>query len=183
MMNHQKLLHIMRSIAAISGERNFVLVGSASVLLTSKNIPLAMLNTNEIDVYSPDAANEDDFSEMISGTIGKGSHFDRTFNYYADGVSSKTSKMPSDWLVRAKDAGNLGIEGANVLVPDINDIAIAKMMAWREKDRDWLQAGVRARILDPLKMQERLPLLPPLEVPAAEIERRMQSVAAYGGFK
>ena len=183
MMNHQKLLHIMRAIAAISGEKNFVLVGSASVLLTSKNIPLAMLNTNEIDVYAPDAEDEEHFSDTIYGAIGKGSQFDQSYNYYADGVSSKTAKMPSDWLNRAKDAGNLGIEGANILVPDINDIALAKMMAWREKDQDWLQAGVQVKILDPRKMRERLPLLPETAMPRAEMDRRMQTVFAYGGHK
>ena len=180
MMNRHKLVHIMRAVAAISGERNFVLVGSASVLLTSKNIPLAMLNTYEIDVYSPDAADEDEFSEMIAATIGKGSRFEQTFNYYGDGVSAKTARMPSDWAGRAKDMGGLGIEGVSVLVPDIDDIAIAKMMAWREKDKDWLRAGVRSQILDPDAMRRRLPLAPVLDLPKVEVERRMDAVAAYG---
>jgi Nucleotidyltransferase of unknown function (DUF6036) len=180
MMNREKMTHILRAVATITNEKNFVLVGSASVLLTSRNIPLQMLNTNEIDVYSPDSANEDDFSFLVE-SIGKGSHFDKTFSYYADGVSSKTAKMPADWETRAKVVENLGIPEVTVLVPDINDIAIAKMFAWREKDREWLKAGVRSKILTPLLMQARLPLLAVHDVPMSELERRMQSVVAFGG--
>ena len=58
MMNHTKMIHILRAVATITNEKTFVLVGSASVLLTSRNIPLQMLNTNEIDIYSPDSAND-----------------------------------------------------------------------------------------------------------------------------
>lgn len=178
MMNHAKVIHILRAVATITNEKNFVLVGSASVLLTSRNIPLQMLNTNEIDIYSPDSANEDDFSLLVE-SIGKGSQFDKTFSYYADGVSSKTAKMPAGWETRAKVVENLGIPDVTVLVPDINDIAIAKMFAWREKDREWLQAGVWSKILDPRKMRERLALLPPSETPPTEIQRRMDAVTAY----
>ena len=178
MMNHTKMIHILRAVATITNEKTFVLVGSASVLLTSRNIPLQMLNTNEIDIYSPDSASDDDFSFLVE-SIGKGSQFDKTFSYYADGVSSKTAKMPADWEARAERVENLGIPDVTVLVPDVNDIALSKMMAWREKDRDWLQAGVWSKILDPRKMRERIALLPPSETPPQEIQRRMDAVSAY----
>ena len=181
MMNRKKLAHIIRAVSVITEEKNFVVVGSASVLLTSKNIPAAMLNTYEVDVYAPGTKDEDMFSDIVEGSIGKGSQFDLTYKYYADGVSSKTATMPTDWQIRARTAEGLGLDGIQVRVPDINDIAIAKMMAWREKDRDWLQAGVQVKILDPRKMRERLALLPQTDVPAAEIERRMNAVTAYGG--
>ena len=182
MMNRQKLIHIMRAIATITDEKNFVLVGSASVLLTSKNIPLDMLHTNEIDVYSPDVEDEDLFSDLIEGSIGKGSHFETTFGYYGDGVSSKTATMPTDWHTRAKTVDNLGLKGVTVTVPEINDIALAKMFAWRDKDQEWLRAGVRSKILNPVFMRERLSRLPETTTARSELERRMQSVFAYGGL-
>ena len=181
MMNLKKVTHILRSIATITEHKNFVLIGSASVLMRAKNIPLDMLNTNEIDVYSPDASDEEEFSDIVEGTIGKGTRFDTTFGYFGDGVSSKTATMPLDWTSRAKAIDNLGIEGVTVTVPDINDIALAKMFAWRDKDKVWLMAGVRALILKPRLMRERLPLMPETSTPLAELERRMQIVTGYGG--
>ena len=53
--------------------------------------------------------------------------------------------MPSDWRSRARNVAVPGVANVEVLAPDINDVALSKMMAWREKDRDWLQAGVRDR--------------------------------------
>ena len=181
MMNRAKLVHILRAMAAITDERHLVVVGSAAVLLTSKNIPAQMLLTEEVDAFAPDAPDEEVFFDVVYATMGFGSRFAKTYTYYGDGVSSKTAIMPADWLARAKFVEGLGIEGVVVRVPDINDIALAKMMAWREKDRDWLQAGVRVKILDPRKMRERLALLPETDVPASEIERRTTAVAAYGG--
>ena len=181
MMNRSKLTHILRAIASVSNEGNFVLIGSATVLLVSKNIPADMLNTNEIDVYSPDAADPEWFSDLISGSIGRGSTFDNTFKYYADGVSAKTATMPTDWSARAQKFDDIGIAGVTVTVPDINDIALAKMFAWREKDKIWLIAGVRSLILDPKQMQARLPQMPETSTPMAELERRMLVVLSYAG--
>ena len=67
-----------------------------------------------------------------------------------------------------------------LLVPDLNDIALAKMVAWREKDQDWLRAGVRSKILDPAAIRGRIDLLASTQAPRGEILRRMDAVAAYG---
>ena len=179
MMTREKVAHILRAIAAVTGEARLVLVGSATVLLRAKNIPAAMLNTNEIDVFSPDAADEEMFVDLVSGSLGRASQFDRTFNYFGDGVTSKTARMPSDWRDRTKIIDVPTLPNVEVMVPDLNDIALAKMSAWRDKDREWLKAGVRSKILDPNAMRGRLALLPPSEVPNGEILRRMDTMAAF----
>ena len=180
MMNRHKLMHILRAIASITEEKNYVLIGSATVLLSAKNIPSQMLNTNEIDVYSPDSKDEEEFSFMVE-SIGKGSHFDNTFGYFGDGVSSKTAIMPADWQTRSRKIEEASLPGITVTVPDINDIALAKMCAWRDKDQEWLMAGVRALILKPKSMQARLPQMPESSTPRSEMDRRMQVVFSYGG--
>ncbi len=177
MMNRAKLQHLLRAIATISGEKKLVLIGSATVLLCARNIPAAMLNTNEIDVYAPESPDEEMFADLIEGSIGRGSHFDRTFNYFGDGVSSKTACMPTDWPDRATTHGNMGIADTEIIVPEINDIALAKLVAWREKDLDWLEAGVRSLILRPSLMRERLDRLPS-DLPAVELQRRVAHLEA-----
>ncbi len=178
MMNRQKAMHLLRAIATISGENTLVLVGSATVLFRAKHIPAAMFNTNEIDVYAPDAADPDMFSDLIDGTIGRGSQFDRTYNYFGDGVSPNTASMPSDWRDRARPEPDIAPAGVEVIVPDINDIALSNMAAWRDKDRDWLKAGVQSLILDPGAMAARLHLMPAASH-LEELSRRMVIVAGY----
>ena len=178
MMNRAKLVHVPRAVASVTDEKRLVLVGSATVLVAAKQVPLDMLNTNEIDAFAPDAPDEGMFSDLVEGSLGFGSVFFNTFGYAADGVSSKTASMPSDWRDRARSAPEVAPPGVEVIVPDIDDIALAKMVAWRDKDRDWLEAGVRSLILDPKAMAARLSRLP-AATPLDELERRMAVVSAY----
>ena len=179
MMNVKKLAHVLRAIGSVTGEKTLVVVGSTSVLLNAKNIPAQMLMSQEVDAFAPDAEDEELYHDLVDASLGAGSMFSRTFGYYGDGVSSRTACMPSDWRSRARQVAVPGVGDVEVLAPDINDIALSKMMAWREKDRDWLQAGVRALILDPTVMRGRLGLLPETEAPRDEVHRRMDTVAAY----
>jgi hypothetical protein len=56
------------------------------------------------------------------------------------------------------------------IVPDENDIALAKVVAWREKDVAWLKDGVASDILSLAKMRDRIP-----EMPAADPARGVPS--------
>jgi hypothetical protein len=179
MMNMKKLAHVLRAIGSVTEEKKLVVIGSTSVLLNAKNIPAEMLMSQEVDAFAPDTKDEEMFHDLVDGSLGAGSMFYRTFGYYGDGVSSKTARMPTDWQSRARQVAVAGVEGIQILVPDINDIALSKMIAWREKDQDWLKAGVRSLILKPRAMRERIAMLPPVETQQSEILRRMDSVAAY----
>lgn len=85
--------------------------------------------------------------------------------------------MPTDWLDRAKPHPEIAPPGVEIIVPDINDIALAKLVAWRDKDIVWLVAGVRSLILRPARMRECLDRLP-TEIPAAELDRRVAHLEA-----
>lgn len=168
-MKTEFINHILRSAAAITGHRTFVIVGSAAVIARLRdNLPAPMTLTPEVDIYAFDAPNADELSDLIDGSIGQESRFHTTFGYYADGVSSETSKMPLDWLERANRYESPETTGVVAVVPEENDIALAKLIAWREKDIDWLKDGVAAGVLSVAKMNDRLPKLP-----AADPERGM----------
>jgi len=75
------------------------------------------------------------------------------------------------------------------IVPEPDDLALSKLAAWRDKDRAWLASGMRAGLFSPLRMAERLPLMPGPDaalgmVDAAELARRIRSWPApriFGG--
>ena len=160
-MNIGSINHILRSAAAITRHRTFVIVGSAAVIAgLRENIPLGMTQTAEVDIYAFEAPNVEELSVLIDGSIGQDSQFHSTFGYYADGVSPETSKMPSDWLGRATRYESPESPGVLALVPEENDIALAKLVAWREKDIHWLKDGVAAEVLSLEKMSTRLSLMP-----------------------
>jgi hypothetical protein len=47
--------------------------------------------------------------------------------------------MPSDWPTRAIKYSPQDAPGVTAILPDVNDIALSKLVAWREKDIDWLE--------------------------------------------
>ena len=121
------------------------MVGTGAVIVTAKRIPVVMMLTEEIDIYAADAADPEMVSDLIDGTIGRLSQFHRIFGYYGDGVSPRTATMPLDWRTRAVEY--VTPDGfATAICPSAEDIAIAKLCAWREKDQTWLREAFRSGI-------------------------------------
>lgn len=108
-MNRAKLDRLLKAAAHRSGQSRFVLVGSAAVLGRGKNIPADMLQTNEIDIYAPDADDIEAVTEDLQAYLGKDSAFALINGNYVDGVTPKTAKMPLSPLARPPTAlGGIG---------------------------------------------------------------------------
>jgi hypothetical protein len=140
-MRKRSIDHILRAAAAVTNQQRFVLVGSAAVIARAKNVPLGMMFTPEIDIYAPEATDIELASELIDGNIGQGSQFHQRFGDYGDGVSPATAKMPSDWMDRSIEYLGAECPGVVAVVPEENDVALAKLAAWRDKDQSWLNEG------------------------------------------
>ncbi|KMO33804.1 hypothetical protein VQ03_24475 [Methylobacterium tarhaniae] len=57
-------------------------------------------------------------------------------------------------------------------------MALAKLVAWREKDRDWLQSGLKAGLFSLTEMQSRLDRMPKSAPDGGELLRRLSVLAA-----
>jgi Nucleotidyltransferase of unknown function (DUF6036) len=153
----------LRAVANITDHTTFVIVGSAAVIARLRGqLPGAMMLTPEVDIFAAGVENPEALSDLIDGSIGQDSIFHRTFGYYADGVSPETSKMPSDWRQRAIECRSPEAPRVTAVIPEENDIALAKLAAWRDKDIEWLKEGVIRGMLSLEKMEERIPLMPVL---------------------
>ncbi|MCJ2070192.1 hypothetical protein MKK75_15530 [Methylobacterium sp. J-030] len=178
MMRRDRLDHILRAAGAVTGQHRFVLVGSAVVLIRCRNIPGDMLLTPEADLYVPDVLDAEALSDTIEANIGQGSSFHQKYGYYCDGVSAGTAVMPMDWVERATLYESAGCPGISVTVPDPTDVALAKAVAWREKDRTWLASGLRSKLFALDAMAAHLPRMPPSAPGSAEMKRRLGWLAA-----
>ena len=159
-MQRASIDHILRAAAGATGQAKFVLVGSAAVIVRLKHVPLNMMYTPEIDIYAPDAEDVELTSELIDGSIGQGSRFHDEFGYYGDGVSPATAKMPADWISRAIEYRPAESPDIVAIVPDPEDVGLAKLAAWREKDQAWLTEAVNAGAISLPKMAGRLRTMP-----------------------
>lgn len=156
-MTRAALEHVLRAAAAVSDERDIVVIGSQAILGQFPDAPDALLSSIEADVYPRDAP---DKSDVIDGAIGELSAFHETFGYYAHGVDHTTAVLPAGWadrLVRVESPHTAGAVGWCL---EAHDLAVSKLIAGRTKDVNFVTVLVRERMVDPRTIEARLDTVP-----------------------
>jgi len=152
-MTRPQLEHILRAAAAITGADRFVVVGSQAILGQHTNPPAELIESMEADVFSLRSPMD---AELIDGSIGEASPFHQTFGYYAHGVGEETSILPAGWIERLVPLRTPSTGGATGLCLDPHDLAVAKIVAGREKDLAFVGSLLRHRMVDIAKIRSRL---------------------------
>jgi hypothetical protein len=134
-MRRVDLEHVVAAAAQISGEVEFVVIGSQAVL-AADDPPASLLRSMEADLYPRNAPEK---AELLDGSLGDGSIFHRTYGYYAHGVGPETAKAPVGWedrLISLEVPARAGSgQEAVALCLEAHDLVLAKCAAGR--DRDW----------------------------------------------
>jgi hypothetical protein len=129
-MKKQQLDHVLRAAGRITGEKQFLIIGSQSLHGKFPDLPDDISRSAEVDLI----ANENiDRTEWLN-VIGQDSPFHETFGYYADPVNETTVVLPNGWKKRLVKLPPGETEGVSGLCLDPHDLAIAKYVARREKD-------------------------------------------------
>ena len=129
-MKKQQLDHILRAAGRITGEKQFVIIGSQSLHGKYPDLPDDIVRSAEVDLI---ASKTPDRTEWLNA-IGVHSRFHETFGYYADPVDENTATLPKGWKSRLVNLPPGETEGVRGLCLDPHDLAIAKYVARREKD-------------------------------------------------
>lgn len=144
-MKRHELEHILRASAAILGDTEFIVIGSQSILGAHPEADGPLATSLEADLYPID---HPDRAEILSATIGEGSMFQTTYGVYADGVSPNTAVLPAGWQRRLVRVQNENTVGAIGWCLDPVDLAVAKYVAGRPKDRPFTEEMVRRGMID-----------------------------------
>src|SRR5262249_2372767 len=89
-MTRLNLEHIIRAAGTIADDTDIIVIGSQAVLGQFPNADAALLVSMEADVYP---RNRPERADLIDGSIGEGSPFEREFGYFAHGVDRTTSRI------------------------------------------------------------------------------------------
>lgn len=156
-MTRAALEHLLRAAAAITDERDFVVIGSQAVLGQFPQAPEALLVSIEADLYPRDAI---DKSDLVDGAIGELSQFHETFGYYAHGVDETTATLPAGWRQRLIALRNDNTGGATGWCLDVHDLASSKLVAGRDRDRAYVRVLLQERMVEPAVLEQRVRGLP-----------------------
>jgi hypothetical protein len=142
-MKKQQLDHVLRAAGRITGEKQFIIVGSQSLHGKHPDLPDDIVRSAEVDLIAKKQVNR---TEWLNA-IGQDSPFHETFGYYADPVDETTATLPKGWKGRLVNLPAGETEGVKGLCLDPHDLAVAKYVARREKDTIFIRELVRRGIV------------------------------------
>jgi hypothetical protein len=177
-MRRDQLEHAIRTACQIIGKQEVIVVGSQSILGTFRQdqLPTEATMSVEIDILpiADDNTETARLADLIEGVAGEFSPFEELHGFSIDGVDVKTSILPAGWRDRL-----IKVQNANTAAPDgepqyigwcLNkeDLCVAKLCAFREKDQNFVAALMRCALVERETILTRLTTVDELHRPAAE---------------
>ena len=129
-MKKRQVDHVLRAAGRITGERQFIIIGSQSLHGKHPDVADDILRSFKVDFI---AKCDPSRSEWLN-VIGQDSHFHEQFGYYADPVDESTAVLPKGWKARLVNLPEGETDGVRGLCLDPHDLALAKYAAGRDKD-------------------------------------------------
>jgi len=177
-MRRGQLEHAIRTACQVIQQPEVIVVGSQAILGTydQSQLPAAATMSVEIDIL-PIADSDDEtarLADLIEGIAGEFSSFEELHGFSIDGVDLETAILPDGWrnrLVKVQNANTAALSGAPHFTGwclDKEDLCVAKMTAFREKDRNFVAALLEARLVNADLIASRLPTIPREHVSATE---------------
>ncbi len=154
-MTRLQLEHVIRAAGTIADDDDIVVIGSQAILGQFPHAPEEFLVSQEADVYP---RNFPERSDLIDGTIGEASPFELAYGYYAHGVGPETAILPAGWQSRLIPISGPNTRSIRGWCLEVHDLALAKLVAGREKDLDYVAALRRHGMVQEEVLRERLAL-------------------------
>ncbi|RIR62274.1 DUF6036 family nucleotidyltransferase [Mycobacteroides abscessus] len=166
-MRRDQLEHAIRTACQIIGHGEVIVVGSQSILGTfnENQLPAAATMSQEVDILpiADSAAEIARLADDIEGVAGEFSLFEQQHGFRIDGVDLGTCALPEGWrkrLVRVQNTNTAAPSGHpqfTGLCVEPEDVCVAKLCAFREKDQNFVAALLNARLVDASTIANRLP--------------------------
>lgn len=169
-MRRDQLEHAIRTACQIIGHEAVVVVGSQSILgsFAEDELPPEATMSIEIDILPlvDDGDETARLADLIEGVAGEWSPFEEQHGFSIDGVDLETAVLPNGWrgrLVKVQNANTAAASGEPQYIGwclGKEDLCVAKLCAFREKDQNFVAALLDAGLVDAEVIAKRL-----LEVP------------------
>ena len=177
-MRRDQLEHAIRTACQIIGQPEVIVVGSQAILGTydESELPTAATMSIEVDILPIADSNAEtaQLADLIEGVAGELSPFEELHGFSIDGVDLETAVLPDGWrdrLVKVQNANTAAPDGEARFTGwclDKEDLCVAKLVALREKDRNFVAALLKADLVDADLIASRLRTLPREHVAASE---------------
>jgi hypothetical protein len=167
-MTYEELEHAIRASCDVAQDDEVIVFGSQAILGQFPDAHEDLRQSAEADIMPK---NRPERTDAIDGAIGENSLFHQTHGFYVHGVSIDAATLPTGWQLRTVPIRTTGTAGKTGHCLESHDLAASKLVAYREKDRDFVRVLLRERYLKPRKLIERLRKLPVTEADRERLVR------------
>jgi hypothetical protein len=177
-MRRDQLEHAIRTACQIIQHSEVIVVGSQAILGTydEDELPAVATMSIEVDILPIADSNEETarLADLIEGVAGEFSSFEQLHGFSIDGVDLDTAVLPDRWrdrLVKVQNANTAAPAGEPRFTGwclDKEDLCVAKLCAFREKDRNFVAALLDVGLVDDGVIAARLSRVPDKHLPATE---------------
>jgi len=156
-MTRPELEHAIRAACDVAGDHEVYVFGSQAILGQFPEAPASLRQSAEADISPVTAV---DKVEEIDTFLGELSQFHESFGFYVHGVPIDSAVLPEHWRDRAIRVQNDNTRYATGWCVEAHDLAISKLVAFRDKDRDFVRVLIVEGLIDPAQLLERIESLP-----------------------
>jgi hypothetical protein len=165
-MRRRQLEHAIRTACQITQHPEVVIVGSQAILGTydESQLPAAATMSIEVDILPIADTNAETarLADLIEGVAGEFSPFEQLHGFNIDGVDFDTAVLPEGWrdrLVKVQNANTVAPAGSPRFTGwclDKEDLCVSKLIAFREKDINFVGALLEDHLVDLEMVKSRL---------------------------
>ncbi|MBM3836368.1 MAG: hypothetical protein FJ398_00135 [Verrucomicrobia bacterium] len=134
-----------------------IVFGSQCILGMVARPPGVCLRSQEVDLYP--RANPQALPLLVT-QLGARSDFSRQNGFFVDCVTPELASLPDGWTERLIPFRTKRTGGVTGWCLELHDLAASKLAAGREKDRSYLEALLRSRLIKPMILADRIATLP-----------------------
>lgn len=169
-MTREQLEHAIRAACEVAEDSELWIFGSQSILGTYPDASAELRTSIELDVQPK---NRPDKIDVIDGLLGELSLFHQTHGFYVHGLLiEEAATLPPGWDQRVtRVCGEISTNGKTGWCIEAHDLAASKLVAYREKDRNF----VRILLIEGMSHEEIFNAYPDLE--AGDIQEALHFAA------
>ena len=156
-MTRAELEHAIRAACDLTGETEMIVFGSQAILGQYPDAPDELRQSAEADMAPRLAVDKVD---LIDSVLGADSTFHRTHGFYVHGVPIEAAVLPTGWERRAVKLQNANTRQNIGWCIEAHDLATSKLVAFRDKDRDFVRVLLMHELVKPWKLRQRIGGLP-----------------------
>ena len=174
-MTKAELEDLINRAGKLAREWDFFLIGSQALRAVCPAMPRDFPKTIEADLYPrrhPQAWG------LLRAKLGNKSKFFKKRGYYLDCTDPGLATLPDGWMERLIPFRTPRTGGVTAWCLEPHDLFASKLVAWREKDQQFLRAMLRHAFAKPTIVLIRIAALPVSPSRRDEMKRLVAELVA-----